>query len=911
MDRLQLLRDRGQAVWLDYLRRGLITSGELERLVAQGVTGVTSNPTIFQKAVEGSTDYDHEISAAVAREPDRGALGLMEHLMVADVRMACDVLRPVFDSTSGGDGYVSLEVAPDLANDAEATFTEARRLHRLVERPNLLVKVPATPSGIEAGERLLAAGVAVNFTLVFSPRHYDACARAFLRGARRYLAEERDPSRLHSVASVFVSRTDSVVDHDLEAIGTTEATGLMGAAAIANARLVYARFRELLETEEYQALLARGVRAQRLLWASTSAKNPAYRDVCYVEELIGRDTINTLPPATLAAFQDHGEVRGDTVASGADEAAAVVRRLRTLAIDVGAIGERLQIQGLELFAASWDDLLAAVSARRGTARAAAVATVSATWPEGDARPRAIAGGWHDERVLARVWRHDVTVWKPAGTPEIADRLGWLSAPELLHEDSLQLTAPANRLTEADPSDAVLLGMGGSSLAPEAMQEILGNAPGRPRLRVLDSSHPDQVLALARAVDPARTRFIVSSKSGTTAETVSLMRYFYDRADNDGRWFIAITDPGTWLEAEARRLGFQAVVRATPDVGGRYSALIQFGLVPAALTGVHVRRLLGRARIASEASSFCAAADNPAVQLASAVCAALEQGRDKLTFLLPRRWGPFGDWVEQLIAESTGKENRGLVPVVGEPRLDPTRYAADRCFVVVGTSDEIHNMDDFVGDLERAGHPVLRQMVRDTYDIAQLFFFWEMAVALAGRCLGINPFDQPDVESAKRGARDSLAELERSGALPRRPSVAADNAAALRAFLGEARPGDYVALQAFIPRDAANAAALQALREGIARRTGLATTSGFGPRFLHSTGQLHKGGPNTCLALQVVDQPGEDVPVPGERYTFGALVAAQAIGDYDALLARGRRVLRVDIGTDRASGLRALTSAMGG
>ncbi len=925
MNPLQELRQQGQSIWLDYIRRSIITSGDLRRLVREdGLTGVTINPTIFEKAIAGSSDYDEALRKLLAADPHADASALYERLAVEDVQMAADVLRPVYDETGGGDGFVSLEVSPFLASDTSGTIAEARRLWHAVARPNVMIKVPATGEGIPVIETLTAEGINVNITLMFSLTHYEAVAHAYISGLERVA----DPRRVASVASFFVSRMDTVVDRALEAIGTSDALALRGKIAIANARMAYRRFREIFYGEPFAALRRRGGRVQRPLWASTGTKNPAYSDVLYVEELVGHDTVNTLPPATLDAFRDHGHVRGATIEEGLGDAQVALARLTTLGIDLDAITEKLQVDGVEAFKASLDQLFTSLQQKRSSVLGGQVDAQRLTLGGTQARVDARTQAWHDTGFARRMWAKDPTLWSPSPAPEITDRLGWLTLPEAMHDHLDDLARFADEVKAAGIRHVMLLGMGGSSLAPEVFQRTFGNAAGYPRLMVLDSTHPAAVRAVESQVSLKETLFLVSSKSGTTTETLSLFRYFWQRtgqvSQRPGEHFVAITDPETPLVRLARDRGFRRVFPAPPDVGGRYSALTVFGLVPAAVIGVDVRRLLDRAWRMAEASAFCVSCEeNPGLVLGAALGELARAGRDKVTFFVSPSLDGFPSWIEQLIAESTGKDGKGIVPVVDESMAPPERYGNDRFFVYVKLlGDDTHDLDAKVSKLEASGHPVARIMVMEKADLGQEYFRWEVAVAAAGAVLGIHPFNQPDVQLAKELSQQAMARRRGREGEPGRGPEAEDQrevssaqpdvlTQAIRAWLAQARPGDYVGIQAYLAPADSTTAALQTIRLTIRDRLGAATTLGYGPRFLHSTGQLHKGGPNTSLFLQIVDNPEDDVAVPETDYTFGALITAQALGDLQALQQRGRRVLRVNLGRDVAGGLSRMTEALRG
>jgi transaldolase / glucose-6-phosphate isomerase len=895
------LRDAGQSVWLDFIERRLIASGELVRLVEQdGLGGLTSNPTIFEKAITGSTDYDEQLRRVLGDAPAIDAQSLFEALAFEDIRAAADLLRPVFEKTGGSDGFVSFEVPASVATDTARTVSEARRVWKAIARPNAMIKVPATPEGIPAIEQLIADGINVNITLMFSLDHYEQVAQAYIGGLNRCA----HPERVASVASFFVSRVDTVVDKQLERLGSPQALALRGRIAVANCKVVYQRFRELFGGETFAALRRRGCRVQRPLWASTSSKNPQYRDVVYVEELVGGDTVNTLPPATLAAFRDHGVVRPGAVEEAATLAAEELRQLQVLGVDLARITHDLQVDGVASFAKSYDDLVVALDAMRakiGTARRESQAfALGALQGAVDSRLAA----WRDQDTLRRIWAKDHTVWSAKPVPELTDRLGWLAAGAM-RDQVPGLQAFAEEVRAAGIEHVVLLGMGGSSLAPEVFQATFGRRPGFPALTVLDSTHPAAVKAVERAVDLDKTLFVVSSKSGTTSETNSFFQYFwscYSRADR-GRHFVAVTDPGTSLERLARERGFRRVFNGPPDVGGRYSALTPFGLVPAALVGVDVEALLGRATAMAVSASSDAA--NPALALGAALGELARAGRDKLTFLAGSPFEALPAWLEQLIAESTGKHDTGIVPVADEPVLPLERYGADRVFVSIERTGR--ERGTLLADLAAAGHPVIRITHSGPLDLGAEFFRWEFAVAAAGVVLGIQPFDQPDVQLAKELARRAMSAAPGRAQDSGSPllSRAEQWPAAVEAWLRSATSGDYLGIQAYVAPTAAATEALQRLRQAFAERTGLATTLGFGPRFLHSTGQLHKGGPNTGVFLQFVDAASPDLPVPETTYTFGQLIRAQAEGDAMALVQRGRRLLRIDLGPEAEKALAGL------
>ena len=943
MNPVKELETHGQAVWLDFLARGFIAKGELKRLIDEdGVKGVTSNPSIFEKAIDSSDEYDGPIGKALGRS-DRPVAELFEELAVEDIQNAADVLRPVYDAMHGKDGYVSLEVSPYLATDTKGTIAEARKLWKHVHRKNLMIKVPATEEGLPAIEQLISEGISVNITLLFSQKVYLQVAEAYIAGLEKYVAGGGDPSHIASVASFFVSRIDTVVDKQLDdkiakANDPSEKerlAALKGKIAVANAKLAYQDYKKLIAGERWEKLAAKGAQPQRLLWASTGTKNKDYSDVLYVEELIGADTVNTVPPATLEAFRDHGKLR-DSLEDNIDEARRVLAELEKSGISLDEITADLVKDGVKLFADAADKLYGAVAHKRATVLGTAIDHQQLAL--GTELAKAVAKDteeWRASAKIRRLWQGDKSVW--TGTDE--DKwLGWLTSAA--KADIADYEDYAHRVQGQNFSDAVVLGMGGSSLGPEVLAMTFPKKAGFPKLHVLDSTDPAEVRSMEARIDIKNTLFIVSSKSGSTTEPNAMKDYFYARvakaigAKKAGHRFIAVTDPGSSLEKVAISQGFARVFHGEPTIGGRYSVLSPFGLVPAATAGFNVRSLIQHAlSMVRSCGADVPPQENPAVQLGLAMGLAGLEGRDKVTILCSTKVADFGAWAEQLIAESTGKEGKGLIPIDGEPLGDVAVYGDDRFFIDIrteGEDDAAHQ--EKLAALERAGHPVVRIVMKSIEHIGQEFFRFEMATAVAGATLGINPFNQPDVESAKIKTRELTAAFEETGALPpEEPAMSttqADlytdkaNASALRkagadislgswlkAHFSRIRADDYGALIAYVERNAAHIEALQSMRLKLRDARHIATCAEFGPRFLHSTGQAYKGGPDSGVFLQITADDAKDLPVPGQKASFGVIKAAQARGDFDVLTERGRRALRVHLKGDLASGLKMLDDAI--
>jgi len=947
MNPLLQLREHGQSVWLDYIRRHLITSGDLRHLVAaDGLGGLTSNPAIFEKAIAGSSDY-HEALQQFAARGGYDAKAAYEALAIEDVRGAADVLRTVYDATDTRDGYVSFEVSPLLAHDTNGTVEEARRLWAAIGRPNVMIKVPATEAGIPAIRTLIADGINVNVTLLFSQASYEAVAAAYLSGLEARAARGGSLAAVASVASFFISRIDVEADRRIarrieaaaNAAERSALQGLAGQVAIANASLAYQRYKAITASPRWRALAAQGAQPQRLLWASTGAKNPAYRDVVYVEELVGPETVNTMPPATLDAVRDHGAIR-PSLEEDVEGARRTLASLADAGISLDAITTHLLAEAVRLFEEPFRKLLGVIDERLRAARPPSlIDTQTFSLPAAiRADVESALDRWQASGASRRLWARDAGLW--TGSDE-SRWLGWLDITEQQDDHVADLRRLAADLQHEGFTHALLLGMGGSSLCPDVLRGTFGRQDGFSDLTVLDSTDPAQIERTFASLDLARTVVIVSSKSGTTLEPNILFDYAFEcvskavGSDTAPARFIAITDPGSVLQQLAERRRFRHVFLGRPDIGGRYSALSDFGMVPAALMGLDVGRLLDRANVMVQSSVACVPSrENPGVVLGVLLGVLHKHGRDKVTIVASPSIARLGAWLEQLLAESTGKRGTGLIPVDREAPAPPAAYGDDRVFVYLRFSASPDAEQDRVMDaLGAAGHAVIRLELDDLYDLGQEFFRWEMATAVAGALLGINPFDQPDVEAAKIETRRLMAAYEKTGALPTETPLFAVNdlaffadpenaraiegatagdrsaSSCLRAHLSRLTAGDYLAVLAYIDRREDHDAMLQTIRHSVRNRYGIATCVGFGPRFLHSTGQAYKGGANTGVFLQITCDDASDMAVPGRAYTFGTVKAAQAHGDFAVLAARGRRALRVHIGSDVAAGLDALTTAL--
>jgi transaldolase/glucose-6-phosphate isomerase len=937
---LVALHEYGQAVWLDFLSRQFIADGHLKALVERdGVTGVTSNPSIFEKAIGDSPDYDSALKEAEAKG-DLDIMTLYERLAIEDIQNAADTLRPVFEATNRADGYVSLEVSPYLAMDTEATVREARRLWQSVDRSNIMIKVPATSAGLPAIRQLIGAGININITLLFSQQVYEQVAEAYLAGLEQLVAQGGDLDKIASVASFFVSRIDVAVDKliDEQLRQTNDAdrrealSGLRGKVAIANAKLAYQRYKHLFTGARWDSLAAKGARVQRLLWASTGTKDKNYSDVLYVDELIAPETINTMPPATLDAFRDHGKPRA-SLEENIDQADHVMAKLEQSGISIDAVTAKLVDDGVQFFADAFDKLLGAVASKRAALLGDKLDGQVSNLPVDLEKAVAMSlESWRHDGKVRRLWAGDAALWTNS---DEGKWVGWLGIVEEQCHRIEALAGLTQELRRDGFSHVVLLGMGGSSLGPEVLTRTFGKQPDSPELLVLDSTDPAQIRTIESQIDPARTLFIVSSKSGSTLEPNILKQYFFERSkmvvSPAGSHFIAITDPGSALQQIAERDRFRHVAFGKPSIGGRYSVLSDFGMVAAAAMGLDITRLLtATAKMVRSCGADVPPSDNPGVVLGTILGVLGKSSRDKVTIVASPGISDFGAWLEQLLAESTGKQGKGLIPVDAEPVGAPDVYGQDRLFAYLRLTPEPDpRQDRAIEALEQAGHPIIRITIADRYHIGQEFFRWEIATAVAGAILGIDPFDQPDVEASKVKTRELTAAYERTGKLPPEApffeanglTLFADDrnreelgksetlAGYLKTYFARIREGDYSALLAYVERNSRHGAALQEIRLTLRDRKRIATCLGFGPRFLHSTGQAYKGGPNSGVFLQITCDDVEDFQVPNQKYTFGVVKAAEARGDFEVLAERDRRALRVHLGPDVAAGLTKLQKAV--
>jgi len=871
MNPIKELEQCNQSMWLDYMRKSLITSGELGRLVRGcSLRGVQVRPEIIEKVIAGSSEYDNMLAELSEINSSQNAELILEKLVIRDVQMAADALRPVYEDSEGKDGFISMDLGNLDGCSTGEIVEKARRVWKTVDRSNVLIKIPAIPEWLSAAEGIVASGINVNLTFLFSLAQVEAAAMAYLRGLEKCNA----PEKVTGTASFHLSRLDTEVDKILESIRTPDALRMKGRIAVACARTAYNGLRDIFRGEPWSSYKDKGANALRLLWADTGVKNTSYSDTLYVEELIVPETIIAMPPHTLFAFCEHGRVK-PFGKKEIQEASLLLQELKALEVDILEVSKEMQAREVASYFRSYSSLLSTVENKHSNIleKKSHQVLILGNYKHGVEER---LESWKKINFIRRINNRDQTLWFSAPVPEISDRLGWMILPEIMYSHAERLISLADRVRNEGIHHLILLGMGGSSLAPEVFQKTFGTSPGYPELTVLDTTHPGAVRALEERIDLTRTLFLVSSKSGTTLETISLFRYFWEKVsqidESPGKHFMAITDEDTPLMNIAQSRNFSHIFIAPGDVGGRFSALSFFGLVPAALIGVDIVRLIDRAWAASENCSFSVPERESSALVLGAALGEIAMNRDKLTLFTSPGISDFPLWLEQLIAESTGKDGKGIIPIVGEPFVPVNSYGKDRFFVAFFLNgDRNERFERQIAALEKKEHPVIRINLNDKYDLGREIYRWEFAVAAASAILKIHPFNQPDVQLAKELARAEMEEKQGKGMQEehQEETISVRDrkrlAEGIRSWLGQAQTGDYVAINAYLQPEKKVTTALQEIRGELLRKTSLATTIGFGPRFLHSTGQLYKGGPNKGLFLQIVDEPRRDLSIP-ENYT---------------------------------------------
>ncbi|MEJ2052827.1 MAG: bifunctional transaldolase/phosoglucose isomerase [Calditrichaceae bacterium] len=938
MNNLIKLLDAGQSYWLDNLTRKKIESGEIKkRVTRQGLRGITSNPSIFNKAISKENDYDRQIRKLA--EQGKSVREIYEALTVKDVQDACDVLKSVYDASDGSDGFVSLEVSPYLARDTHGTIEEARRLFNKVNRPNCFIKIPGTEEGVPAIEQCLYEGININITLLFSIKSYEKVARAYINALEKRSNEGKDIKNIASVASFFLSRIDVLTDQLLGHYVIPEVTNgapkpedLFGKAAIASAKIAYRSFKKIFSGEKWQRLANKGARVQKPLWASTSTKDILYSDVRYIETLIGPDTVNTLPDASIEAFADHGKIIENSIEDEVDKAEKVFKDLKKTGIDIDFVTQQLVNEGIEKFITPYDNLMKNLSEKRLKFLPNKVSAQNINFGENEKQINKAFVSLNQKQIARRIYSRDPYIWKEDKNEAklIRNRLGWLNIEDFIKRSD-EIIKFAAEVKKEDFKNVVLLGMGGSSLCSVVARETFGSKQGFPELLVLDNTDPEAVKDIKSNIDIDKTLFIAASKSGTTTETISFEHYFYNLLEkkgieNPGKHFAVITDEGTPLHKEAEKLKFKKIFINPADYGGRYSVLSYFGLVPAALSGINIKELLNNAlQMKISCGSFIPPESNPAFVLGTVLGINARLGKDKITFVISESVSAYGYWAEQLIAESTGKEGKGILPVAGETPGKPEVYEKDRVFVYLHSGkDEKETDEKKLNALIKAGHTVVKINLENKLALGSEFFKWELATALAGRIINVNPFNEPNVAESKKNSADLLKAWEEKGKfdegkaqiIGKGISVYYNSDAGwapksknlpefLKSFTKLASSPDYFALLAYFLQTPSRDKLLQDIRIKVRDSRKVATTLGYGPRYMHSTGQLHKGGPNRGVYIMFTYDAEDDLAIPGEEYGFATLQKAQALGDFRSLNDKNRRIIRIHLGNDVDKALKTI------
>ncbi|MEZ4228548.1 MAG: bifunctional transaldolase/phosoglucose isomerase [Polyangiaceae bacterium] len=897
--------EQGLSIWLDGLRRGTLASGEFARLIREGIRGAVIDTRVTEQAISGATDYDDALRRLVGEGAD--VEQIQRTLLVEDAREAADALRPVFERSQEGDGYVSCPL-PGAPRDTESMLSAANELVKAVRRENLLVQIPATPGGVRACELLAAQGISVHVTFVFDVERAEHVAFAFRQGFAKL---EHNSARLW--LGPTLNRFDAGVDRQLKELmqrGGDEATleGLLGKAGIASTR-------QLLEQVQGWPEAVADTPRIRLLVQGTTTTDPHQPSDAYASALLG-PLVRTQSFADFSAFQAVGEL--STPLAEQRRPAPVLAALTHAGINLEDVGSELRSTLSHEQARADEQLQLVINARREALLEQAPERQRLSL--GDA-PRPVVEALKDlgrQRAPARLWSADPTLFTsdPAHEASIRSRLGWLHSPPRMRAHLDDLSSFSRQVYRAGFRKALLLAVGGSSLCAEVVASSYGSTPGFLELRVLDSTDPDAVTHAAEWAVLDETLFIVASKSGTTLEVRALEAYFFERCkehfgDEAGSHFVAITDPGTALADIGKQRGYARVFENDPNIGGRFSAVSFFGLVPAALIGADLEALVGDAeRMAVGCAPVVPSEDNPAVRLGAFLGGVAKSGRDKLTLICSPEVASLGSWIEQLIAESTGKQGRGVIPVDLEPLGAPESYGDDRAFVYVRYGGRAQTALDLeVEQLVTAGHPVARIGMLAEHDLGGEFFRWEMSTAFAGALLGVNPFDEPDTRAAEQEAAKLIVQFEQRHELSRPPAHAPDSER-LAQTLDGLRAGDYLVLSAYFERTQARDALFAKIRERLRDQYRVATTLGYGPGYLHATGQLHKGGPASGVFIVLTRDRSVDLSIPGKTYSFGVLRDAQAFGDLACLERLGRRVCHVGLNADVEAGLERLLAGLG-
>ena len=933
MNPIRQARRFGQSFWLDNLTRKLVQDGDLKRRISeQAITGVTSNPAIFHQAISFSDEYDEDIRKLI--HEGRTVPQIYESLVISDVQKACDLLRPVFQESDGGDGFVSLEVSPRLAHAGADTLSEVKRLWFLVDRPNVMIKIPGTAAALPVLENAVHLGINTNVTLLFSAAVFRTFLEGYMTGLEKRLSEGLAVRNVASVASFFVSRVDTHVDrllgerwmHSGEPGYRIRLARLFGKSGVANAHLAYREYVCARASTRWHSLEKRGARPQRLVWASTSQKNPLLSPLLYVHSLLGPETIITATERTLDAFATGGRAQIGLDDARLTDAEKTVAELKELGINLEAVSDDLQREGIGKFIEPFEQLMVSLSEKR-TLFLGKRTNQQDVGASSLVAPALAALG--ARRFSERLYARDGTLWADdlEAAKKVETQLGWVESLDLFRERIDEIRKLAESVQRDDFRQVVILGTGANVAPAEVSAATFGNGRGWPELLILDNTDPAAVLALETQLDLTKTFFLVVGKSGTNRETLSFYRYFYDRllaagVSHLGDRFAAITDSQSWLAREAIAKKFRRCYLNPATVSSPFAAFSYLGLVPMALLGLDISTILDRARsFAIAAGPGIPEPHNPALQLGATLALLAKGGRDKLTFLPSPNIASFASWAEHVLVQATAKDGKGIIPVIGE-RLGPPRlYGNDRMFLHMTHRGSVKKGEmKRVAALEKAGHPVIRIALPDRMGLAEEFFRWQLASVTAGALLGVNPFLDPSEGEGRANTEEYLRQWTTDRRFPKEKPTAESGklrvfGAAVRTpgsaeaavvdFLKEVGRNGYIGILAFFRRTAARDGAVAQFRAALGEKFRVATTLAYGPRFLHTTAPLYKCGPDTGSILMLTTEGDRDLPIPGQDYGFAVLHEAQALGELRAIRDRGRRVLRLHMKGDIKDALGAI------
>lgn len=897
------LLEAGQSIWLDNIRRGLIKNGKLAKDINRGlIRGITSNPSIIRKAITKSRDYDNALTAMALADVDPE--DIFFQLMVEDIRNAADLFRELYIQSQGNDGFVSLEVSPLYAHDPEKTAGQAKYLWKAVNRPNLMIKIPVTDESIPVITELTASGINLNLTLIFSSERYEQAALAYISGLQQRIDKGETIDKIRSVASVFMSRIDTKIDPLLAERGVSS-RNLQGKAAIRNAQKIFNRSIEIFESEQFNLIREHGGNAQRILWASTSTKNPLYKPTLYVDELVGKNTINAVTPITLDSLLKSCNTK-PTLPVSNDEINDYFTSLRNEGVDIYEIYSQLESEGIETFSNDYQETISSIKSRCETIR-------SGTGNLQNSIEEAFRTIESDS-VMRRIFSKDPTVWtfETQVFPKIRNRLGWLDTYKNTETSIPDYIALRNELKKEGINKILLIGCGTLSLPTETIKNVFSKESDM-ELEVINSIDPIQIIETQKNIDPKTTLFIVSSKSGADEETCALCSFFYTEAQKDlaektGHNFIAVTDAGSNLEKTAKELQFRKVFFSDPAVGESYSALTPFGILPATLAGLDGPRINSKIHeIMQCCSPSVPVYRNEGVSLGTFIAAGAALGKNKLTIISDRLFVSLESWIKKLITGSS-VNNQEIIPVISEPELEDKSYSSDRIFVYLNVNN---SQNERMAMIRSQGHPVFEISIDNGYDLFAEFYRWELAISVAFSIMKVNPFALSDQHDNKTRIKTKIDEFQDTGSFSEMPVIWSDehteiwakdelnvsectnyNEIITRFIETFAENNYFISINAYLPENAETKNWMQQLRNSILHSTNCATTLDFGTCLLPSGSPDQTACKGEGLFIQIIADHKKVLNIPGKNISFNLLERAQSLADFERLVENGQKVIRI-------------------